>query len=419
MRLRLLFLLFPLFAFLTSCSGGGSGTVTPTPIPVGNAATVDFGVTNQTIRGFGGSSAWISNFSSGQADALFGSGSGQLGLSILRVRIDPSSDTGGAANWGTELHNAQMASARGASVIATPWTPPADMKTNSNTVGGTLNTASYGSYANYLQSFVSYMASGGVNLYAISMQNEPDANVSYESCGWTGDQMDAWVAGNAATLTTKLMMPESESFTTSLSDAALNDASAVGHIAIVAGHIYGTSAAPYANAVSKGKELWMTEHFQSGTGISGALALAREVHDSLTVANYNAYLWWWIENYTGGGYTSGLMDDSHTPTLNGYALAQFSRFVRPGYVRVNATANPQSGVYVSAYKGGGHFVIVAINTGAASVSEPFRVQNGALTSVTPYQTSAAANLAAQGSVAVSGGAFTFTLPGQSITTFVQ
>ncbi len=419
MRLRLLLFLVPVVVVLSSCSGGsGGGTITPPP-PQGNPATVDFGATNQTIRGFGGSSAWISNFSSGQADALFGSGSGQLGLSILRVRIDPSTDTGGAANWGTELHNAQLASTRGASVIATPWTPPADMKTNNNTVGGALNSASYGAYANYLQSFVSYMASGGVNLYAISIQNEPDASVTYESCGWTGEQMDAWVAGNAATLSTKLMMPESESFTANLSDPALNDASAVGHIAIVAGHIYGTSAAPYANAVSKGKELWMTEHYQTGTGISGALALAREVHDSLTVANYNAYLWWWIENYTGGGYTSGLMDDSHTPTLNGYALGQFSKFVRPGYVRVNATANPQSGVYVSAYKGGGHFVIVAIHTGTAAVSQPFSVQNGALTSVAPYQTSATASLAAQGAVAVSGSGFTYTLPGQSITTFVQ
>jgi len=39
--------------------------------------------------------------------------------------------------------------------------------------------------------------------------------------------MDTWVANNASVLTTKLMMPESESFITSLSDPALNDPNAV------------------------------------------------------------------------------------------------------------------------------------------------------------------------------------------------
>ena len=146
-----------------SASGGSGGGGTGPVIPA-NSSTVDFGVANQMIRGFGGSSAWISNFSAAQAESLFGTGTGQIGLSILRVRIDP----GGSANWGTELNNAQRANALGASVMATPWTPPAAMKSNNNVVGGTLNVASYGDYANYLESFVTYMQTGGVNLYAIS-----------------------------------------------------------------------------------------------------------------------------------------------------------------------------------------------------------------------------------------------------------
>jgi len=60
-------------------------------------------------------------------------------------------------------------------------------------------------------------------------------------CDWTGAQMDTWVANNSSVLTTKLMMPESESFTTSYSDPALDDANAVGHIGIIAGHIYGVA----------------------------------------------------------------------------------------------------------------------------------------------------------------------------------
>ena len=63
---------------------------------------------------------------------------------------------------------------------------------------GSLNTANYADYAAYLNSFTAYMAAGNVNLYAISMQNEPDANVTYESCVWTAVQMDTWVANNAS-----------------------------------------------------------------------------------------------------------------------------------------------------------------------------------------------------------------------------
>jgi glucuronoarabinoxylan endo-1,4-beta-xylanase len=90
-------------------------------------AFVNFGSAAQTIEGFGASTAWLPQLSSAQANALFSNGnSQQMGLSILRVRIDP----GGSGNWGTELANGQAARARGAKIIATPWTPPASMKSN-------------------------------------------------------------------------------------------------------------------------------------------------------------------------------------------------------------------------------------------------------------------------------------------------
>lgn len=406
-----------LTALLASCSGGSSGAKTiPIVPPTSATATVDFGSSLQTIRGFGGSSAWISDFTPAQANSLFGtSSSRQIGLSLLRVRIDP----GGAANWGTELHNAQLATGLGANVIATPWTPPASMKSNNNIVGGSLNTENYGAYASYLESFMTYMQAGNVNLYAISMQNEPDAVVTYESCTWTGMQMGSWVASNASVLTTKLMMPESESFSASYSDPALNDPNAVSHIAIVAGHIYGVTPAVNATAASLNKEVWMTEHYLSGTGIAGALSLAKEVSDSMAVANYSAYLWWWLQNYPSGNYENGLLDENNNITLNGYALGQFSRFIRPGYVRSHATYNPQANVYVTAYHGSGHLVIVALNLGSSDITQSFTVQNQSLTSMTPYQTSASQEIAQQTPVTLSGNAFTATLPAQSITSFVQ
>jgi len=121
------------------------------------------------------------------------------------------------------------------------------------------------------------------------MQNEPDANVTYESCVWTPAEMDTWVAGYSSVLTTKLMMPESESFTTSYSDPALDDANAVGHISIVAGHIYGVSPSYYTNAKNLGKDVWMTEHYlnpstTTAPTIGDAISMAEEINNSMTVA---------------------------------------------------------------------------------------------------------------------------------------
>jgi glucuronoarabinoxylan endo-1,4-beta-xylanase len=389
-----------------------------------STADINFGTSEQTIRGFGGAESWMPQFTTAQANALFGTGSGQLGLSILRVRIDPSSTTGGS-NWATELANAQAAHSLGATIIATPWTPPAAWKSSNSTVEGVLNISEYGAYANYLNAFTAYLAEGGVPLYAISMQNEPDANVTYESCVWTGATMDTWVANNAAVLTTKLIMPESESFITSLSDPALDDANAVGKIGIVAGHIYGVSPSFYTNAENKGKEVWMTEHYLTPSGsqpaIADALAAAEEVHASMVTAEYNAYVWWWLWDWNpgSGNINYGLIDTSNNPTYYGLALAQFSKFVRPGSIRVSAMANPTSGVDVSAYTGNGQSEIVAINANGSPSVVTFATSGESIGSLTPFQTSASNKLAQLSAVSVSGGTFTYTLPAQSITTFVS
>jgi len=343
-----------LFAALliSGCGGGGSGstsTTTPPPTTItSSTAVIDFGSKHQMIRGFGGSTAWMGAIEQTKINTLFGTGAGQIGLSILRARIDPSgsaSSNWSTANWSQELTNAVNARTANpnAIVIATPWTPPAMMKSNNSAVGGTLNVSNYAAYAGYLESFVNYFAANGTPLYAISMQNEPDANVTYESCSWSGATIDAWVASLTASgatnpITTRLMLPEAEGFNTSYSDPALNDASAVGNISIVAGHLYGVSPFYYANAVNKGKEVWETEHYlhpaASQPTMSDALMAAREIHDSLVTGQYNAYLWWWLIDWNPGtGITNdGLIDTNSNPTYFGYALGQYARFIQPGYV---------------------------------------------------------------------------------------
>jgi glucuronoarabinoxylan endo-1,4-beta-xylanase len=371
-------------------------------------ASVDLSGVRQTIRGFGGATAWIGQLTDAEMNTLFGSGPGTIGLSILRVRIAPD------RNWTTELENARKATARGAIVMATPWTPPASMKTNNNVVGGELRTSDYANYANYLNSFVSYLSSNGAPLYAISVQNEPDISVTYESCDWTAAQLLNFARNNAGAISTRVVMSESFHFDKTYTDPILNDPAARTNVDIIGGHIYGSGLSDYPLARNNGKEVWMTEHLNTDTSTTGVIQTAKEINDCLAVGNYNAYLWWYLKRFYGP------IDDNGARTKRGCVMAQYARWVRPGFVRVNATYNPNPGVYVSAYKSGAKVVIVAVNNSANSVNQTFSVTGGsAPTTFNRFRTSAGENLATLTPISVSGGSFTSSLPGQSITSFVS
>lgn len=60
-------------------------------------------------------------------------------------------------------------------VMATPWSPPAWMKTNSSLIGGQLkdDEAIYRAYTQYLVRFVQEYTAAGVPITALSVQNEP------------------------------------------------------------------------------------------------------------------------------------------------------------------------------------------------------------------------------------------------------
>lgn len=372
-------------------------------------AQIDATATQQIIRGFGGATVFLPTtpLTDGDLDILFGNGPGQIGLTLLRIRV--ASDDAWRA---LELSNAQGAIARGANVLATPWSPPAAMKSNNSIIGGALNASAYADYATYLNDFANFMAANGAPLYAISIQNEPDIVVTYESCSWTPTQMLTFCRNNAGAIAaTKVIMPESFQFSHAMSDPVLNDATAVANIDLVGGHIYGAGLVPYPLAVAKGKEVWMTEHLDTNYDWPAALGTAKEIHDCLATANFSAYLWWYLRRYYGP-----LGEDS-VVTKRGWVMAQFSKFIRPGFFRVTASANPAPGIYVSAYARE-KLVIVAINQSGADVAQTFSIANATLNTVTPWLTSSTADLAAQPVLPVVGGAFTATLPAGSVTTFV-
>ena len=89
------------------------------------SVTIDMDSTRQLIRGFGGIQipAWTgTELTEDMSEKAFGNDPGEIGLTILRLRIDPDSN-----QFSRELPMALHAMAKGAVVFASPWNPPAEM----------------------------------------------------------------------------------------------------------------------------------------------------------------------------------------------------------------------------------------------------------------------------------------------------
>lgn len=402
---------------------GPTGPSDPTILQT-DASTVIPSETKQNISGFGAATVFRLNspLSASNMDKLYGNDDGEIGLSILRIRVATDDDS-----RAIELNHAQLAHDRGALVMASPWSPPAEMKTNNDLIGGSLKTESYEDYANYLNDFAAYMENNGVPLEVISIQNEGDIEVSYESCDWSGAQVRDFMRdyGNLIT-NTKLMPSESFQFRHEHTDPTLNDPIAVDNVDIVGGHIYGTAVEnyPYPLALEKGKEIWMTEHYTTSDRSANlwpdALLVGKEIHDCMVIGQYSAYVWWYGKRYYGfiGDGEEGTSNGA--VTKRGFVMSNFSRFIKPNYTRIEADANPQTGISVSAYSGDGTIVVVAINQTEQTVEQQFVLTGTSSASVTPYITSATQNLELQENTDIQPGieAFLYDLPPNSITTFV-
>ena len=389
-------------------------------LPDGNAI-LNWNDTRQGIDGFGAGvvflDAGLDPISDANADTLFKSDTtNQLGLSLLRVRIAPNSSWNSSVSaWNNSVSDAKKAALRGASVLATPWTPPASMKDNGALTNGSLLPAQYANYAAYLKKYADNMTANGVSLRAISVQNEPDWGTTYESCVWTSGQFLNFFRTNAAAIGgTPVMMPESLGYNASYSDPTLNDPVAVTNVGLIGGHLYGVSTIQdYPNAHNKGKPTWMTEYLENDQTIEGAIQTAKQIHDCLTTGNMSAYIWWKCLSDA-----NGLLNAAGAIQKRGYVMSQFSRFVRPGFYRIGGT-NLGSG-RVSAYKNtnDNQFVIIAINPYSIAFDQTINLTNFPAATVTPWITSASQSLAKLAPFTVSNAAFTYNLPALSVVTFV-
>jgi glucuronoarabinoxylan endo-1,4-beta-xylanase len=423
------------------------------PLAAGQTVTVEWDDVRQTIDGFGASDAWFADEmqrhpqSAAILDALFSTTSG-AGLSILRQRIDPGVfEAEGVYDWQDKDWiasgwMAQQARARGVPVVwGSAWSAPKWMKTNGErSNGGFLFKDRYDDYAAWLATWAEEMeAQHGVAYDALSPQNEPGAK-PWASMEWTaggfrdflrdhlGPEWDARGLGDVA-----LVAPEETHWhkVDVFMDVIAADPAALAVVDVVAGHAYeynpNSTSRPTTSYNDYGRPVWMTEWsydvYADDVSIANGVEWALNVWSLLVKAEVSAVHHWWLFNFHDDGRQQGLVNavDGEADfelTKRLFTIGQFSRFVRPGWVRVDATERASASVYVAAFRdpASGRFAVVAINESPAA--QPVEVAFDGFTSgaVTPHQTTAARDIAR--AVDVEGGAgFEATLPGRSVTTF--
>lgn len=392
---------------------------------------VDPTITYQTISGFGGANMiWGTDYlTPSEMELAFATENG-LGLSIFRVRLSSNRN-----DWAGLINVIKDANSRGVKVIASPWSPPAVWKSNRSTNGGGyLLHEHYGDFANYINEFITFMDSRGAKIDVVSIQNEPDIVVGYEGCEYTVQEMYNFVRNHAGSITgVKVLAAESFNFKHGYTNDILNDPAAADNLDIVGFHIYGGGRHPYPLAEQKGKELWMTEHLynlDSGNHPGNwtantspeiiwdeTMKFITDIHDGMTY-NWNAYIWWYIRRYYSflGDGTNGTTRGNILK--RGYAMSQYSKFIRPGYVRVGADFDfGIDGVVATAFKGDGKTVVVIVNK---TESDDYRVnimKAEAKASAVSYTTSISHNRE-ENQLSPDGNNVLVELPSLSITTVV-
>jgi O-glycosyl hydrolase len=445
----------------TSMGGmGATGGVDPM-----GPVTIQLTQTHQKIDGFGINDT----YASGTLPAKLFDASQDIGLTILRVGM---SSSGGFITSSAATADMQMVKGvTGSKIVGSCWTAPANCKSNnSENDGGHLNTSCYNSWAKTITDFATKNS-----LYAMSLGNEPEfascgsndpCNGNYPTMLYTANEMVAFakVAGpmlQAAGI--KVIAPETSEWNHLWSNVSAGpdpggknssdplkcgfppsntacdtgggydyghylakDAAAWAAIDIIGTHQYDSQKA-YAwpsDVTAARKPVWQTE--MSGvkwwpeqgpsSDIANGIAVAGWIQDALTVGDASAWLYWW---YSTTGDNEGLVLGS-TDTKRHWTFGNFSKFVRPGYTRVEIGGAIPTGVSLSAFKADdGTVVVVAINKGTAAANVPITIAGGtAPAMMTPWVTSAMDNLASKTAVAVSGGAFTAALGASTVTTFV-
>ncbi len=274
--------------------------------------------------------------------------------------------------------------------ILTVWSPPDWMKKSRSRAAVTgsgenfLEQRYYEEYAEFLAAIVHIVREEtGIELYAISVQNEPQFNEPYASSLLPADKMAQVLAVvsrrfAAEGIQTKLFMPEALPQQKGI-DEYIRQLDLVPDASqgtdIIAIHNYdgdginvgGAGAQEWADIyqwanVTRPRRIWMTETSGHPNTWSGAMLLFGNIYNALAYGNVSAWVWWTLAE-TSGAAQFGLMVDNQ-PTARYAVSRHFYRAIQPGAIRIRIAA-PDDLLALAFENPDGTTVIVLYNKGKA------------------------------------------------------
>jgi len=285
-------------------------------------------------------------------------------------------------------------------VMASPWSPPAWMKTNGKTVGGELRPEYHAAYAAYFVRYVEALRNAGVRIAAVTVQNEPLHPGNNPSLSMPAAQQAAFVkhhlgpAFAKARLDTRILIYDHNCDRIDYPLAILGDPEAKRWIDGSAFHLYGGSidALSAVHDAHPDRHVYFTEQWVGAPGdLAGDLVWhVRELsigamrHWSRTVLEWNLSSDPRLEPHTEGGCDRCL----GAVTIDGdrverqpayYSIAHLSRFVRPGSVRIDSAGGPPALHHVAFAAPDGRLVAVLLNDGPRPLAVRIAEGDGAPT----------------------------------------
>jgi glucosylceramidase len=392
---------------------------------------VDSSQTFQTIDGFGftlttGSAYVISRMNATDRASLlqelFAADSTHIGISYLRLNVGasdlspvvysyndlPAGQTDPAlAQFSLDFDRAYylpvlkqiLAINPDIKLLATPWSPPAWMKTNGSPKGGRLKPEHFSTYARYLLRYLQDMKTEGINIEAITVQNEPlhDGNnpSMYMPAAEQGDFIKSHFgpALRQAGLTTKIILYDHNLDEPNYPISLLNDPAVKAFVDGSAFHLYAgdintLSAVHHAHP---DRNVYFTEQY-TATGGSFAGDLSWHVKNLVVGAtrnwSRNVLEWNLAADASNGPYTNGgcstclpavtIGSNSITRNVAYYIIGHAAKFVRPGSVRIASTL-AGSLQHVAFKRPDGRKVLIVLNESSNAQQFNIRFRGKAVT----------------------------------------
>jgi glucosylceramidase len=295
-------------------------------------------------------------------------------------------------------------------MYASPWSPPAFMKTNNNMLqGGKLLPEFFQPWANYYVKFIKAYEAEGIPIWGLTIQNEPMAVQRWESCIYTAEEERDFLKNYLGPTLEKeglgdkkiIVWDHNRDLMFQRASIILNDPDAAKYVWGTGFHWYEDwkDGIPMFNAVKQVNETYPDKNLIFTEGCNEAYNLERIVNEDPKLAerygksmindfNNGTVAWtdWNILlDETGGPNHVGNMcfspvhgntqTDALTFTNSYYYIGHFSKFIRPGAKRIVSVSSANS-LLTTAFKNeDGSIAIVVMNQSDKSINYSITLQS--------------------------------------------